>query len=413
MTITRQRKSTILELSYEIFQYFEPWVCQKYLSINHEWNDELNDIMHFIDEQYKKKQRQTESCCHNAWDLKHPYDYSLIMNHDCAILHPNQRCHRTNDFGCVHWDITSYWVRPHKCIECGNVYVNRNTVKRKFFLNDKDIANTTRYISSYDYRSVSFNKQEIQWCTLMKYGTVSPLYLPSKARLHREKMVTAILAKDLIPHPFTYESLKESLPFRFYSEGKWKINISVLNTRYHSFLKPFLDFYNECVRIYPNSKFFSDMTGLNISSHGFGELCQKSLSWFLGISIFENDLNKGLKLARTLIIDTYKHQNHPLLSKLTPYFVTTHQRLDTVIEQFKDGIATLNDVIDEISIAQSIDQRRITIHRYLHEHGIHYESLECNTMQMYIDENSVPRSLVLQCMINHVKCSSKCKNCMV
>ena len=54
MTITRQRKSTSLELSYEIFQYFEPWVCQKYLSINHEWNDELNDIMHFIDEQYKK-----------------------------------------------------------------------------------------------------------------------------------------------------------------------------------------------------------------------------------------------------------------------------------------------------------------------------------------------------------------------
>ena len=413
MDLIRRKKSTILKLSYEIFQYFEPWICRKYLTINHEWNAELNDILHFIDEQYKKREQRTESLCHNAWNLKHPYDYSLIMTHDCTTEHPNERCHRTNEFGSVHWDITSYWVRPNKCIECGTVFLNRNTVKQKFFLNDKDIANTTRYISTYDYRSVSFNKQEIQWCALMKYGTIAPLYIPSKARSHRENMVNAMLTKDAIPHPFTFDSLKESLPFRFYAQGKWKINITVLHMRYRLFLKPFLEFYNECVRLYPNVVFFSDMTGLTVQSHGFSDLCQKSLSWFLGISIFENDLSKGLNIARTLIIETYKRQNHPILSKLTPYFVSSHQRLDMIINQFKDGLCTLNDVIDEVSTAQSIDNRRIAIHRFLHQHGIHYETLECSTMQMYIDENSVPRSLVLQCMINHVKCSTNCKNCMV
>ena len=220
MDLIRRKKSTILKLSYEIFQYFEPWICRKYLTINHEWNAELNDILHFIDEQYKKREQRTESLCHNAWNLKHPYDYSLIITHDCTTEHPNERCHRTNEFGSVHWDITSYLVRPNKCIECGTVFLNRNTVKQKFFLNDKDIANTTRYISTYDYRSVSFNKQEIQWCALMKYGTIAPLYIPSKARSHRENMVNAMLTKDTIPHSFTFDSLKESLPFRFYAQGK-------------------------------------------------------------------------------------------------------------------------------------------------------------------------------------------------
>ena len=312
MDLRRRKKSTILDLSHEIFKYFEPWVCRKYLTINHEWNAELNDILHFIDEQYKKGKQRTESLCHNVWYMKHPYDYSLIINHDCTIEHPNERCHRTNEFGYVHWDITSYWVRPYKCIVCGIVFINRNTVKRKFFLNDKDIANTTRYISNYDNRSVSFNKQEIQWQALMKHGTIAPLYLPSKARSHRENIVNAILTKDVIPHPFTLDSLKESLPFRFYLQGKWKINISELNMRYHSFLKSFLQFYDECVKLYPNVDFFSDMTGLTVQSHGFNELCQKSLCWFLGISIFENDLSKGLNLARTLIIETYKRQNHPI-----------------------------------------------------------------------------------------------------
>ena len=62
MDLIRRKKSTILKLSYEIFQYFEPWICRKYLTINHEWNAELNDILHFIDEQYKKESKEQSHC---------------------------------------------------------------------------------------------------------------------------------------------------------------------------------------------------------------------------------------------------------------------------------------------------------------------------------------------------------------
>ena len=62
MDLIRRKKSTILKLSYEIFQYFEPWICRKYLTINHEWNAELNDILTSLMSSTKKESKKQSHC---------------------------------------------------------------------------------------------------------------------------------------------------------------------------------------------------------------------------------------------------------------------------------------------------------------------------------------------------------------
>ena len=112
-------------LFHEIFQFLEPWICRRFLCVSKEWNELINDIVAYIDQLYRQNKHRSSTWCHNAWDLKYPYEYTLVMNHDCTSAHPNTKCHMTNSFGSMHWDITTYGFKPYKCVHCGKVsYLN-------------------------------------------------------------------------------------------------------------------------------------------------------------------------------------------------------------------------------------------------------------------------------------------------
>ena len=395
-------------LFHEIFQFLEPWVCRRSLCVSKEWNGLINDIVTYIDDRYKQNKHRSSTRCHNAWDLKYPYEYTLVMDHDCTNAHPNTKCHMTNMFGSVHWDITTYGFKPYKCVQCGKVFLSKRIVKKFFFLNAKDISNATRYISSRDYRSVAFDKHEIQWLSLMKYSTTAPRYFPTESRKHREKMIESVLKKISVPVPLTKEALSQTTPFRLYLEGKWKVSVVSIYDRYCKLLGPFMSFYEECEVTYTNMTLFKDMTGLTVLTHGFDDDLRKSYEWFLGESIFSNDVNRGLYMVRSLILEEHKKKADPVLSVLTPYFVMAHSKIEEAEENFKKGNVSLENLIARIELCQSEDRRRKHAFKFLHQNGIHHEALVCKTLSSYVTSGFVSLNVVLRCMKNHINNNKQC-----
>ena len=211
----------------------------------------------------------------------------------------------------------------------------------------------------------------------MKYSTTAPLYYPTQSRKHREKMMESVLKKISVPVPLTKEALSQTTPVSLYLEGKWKVSVVSIYDRYCKFLGPFMSFYEECTDTYTNTTFFRDMTGLTVVTHGFDDDLRKSHEWFLGESIFSNDVNRGLYMARSLILEEHKKRAHPVLSVLTPYFVMAHSEIEQAEENFKNGNISLENLITHIELCQSEDRICKQAFKFLHQNGIYHEALAC------------------------------------
>ena len=411
-----------------VLYFLEPWIVRKYMRLNKEWKSLITAELPNIDITYMKLKKEHynkydleeryEWPCHSTGTLRFPYDYFLIVDHNCIDNRCSVPCHRNNDFGCVHWDITTNNCRPLKCMVCGQVFVNRETVKKSFFLRDNEIKYVTRYRSRLDYRMDTFNLQEIQWMALIICGSVSPTYRPSKSRCYRESLTNSIVDKISVPTLFSRDALLNTLPFRYYLQGKWKVRVVTLFERYHRFIPVFLDFskywmekQEEWTPGLRNSIFFSDVTSVTVITHGFSQMLQQSLVWFLGESIYNDDVFSGLVRARAQILDVYRRKGHDVLSNLTPYLIMNHSTLNSNITEFKKGVLTIDGLIECTKECIMQDRRRYSIHAFLHRRGIHHESFRCECLKSYIETKSVSRYVVLRCMKKHVSsCKMKCLN---
>ena len=390
-----------------VFQYMDPWVVRRCRIVCSEWKFQLNEILPTLDESYRNNKQKSYTCCHDSCYLKLPYEYGLIMDHDCRIYDCPVPCHRNNNFGEVHWDITTYDMKPYKCVRCGKVFVTRKVIKKMFFLSDKDVEKATRYVSHHDYRVDLFDKHEIQWLALLKYGTVAPLYLPTKRRVFREHVLQTLMTKMPFPEPFTCESIGSSMPFRLYREGKWKIKAGELCDRYLAMYERFVRFNEEWT--IPNTELFKNMQGFTVTSHGYNDRLKNSLSWFLGDSIFQNDVNYGLKQARLSILRIYQKQNLHPLSALNSYYLLLETKAMDGIDRFGNGTLTLQGLIDVIEETKLMCQRKQAITTFIHEKGILcHKFADCNAMKTYIEKDSIPKHLVFQCMRNHVMGNKDC-----
>ena len=402
----------------QLFYFLEPWIVRKCMRLNKEWKsvitaELLNIDITYMNSKKEKADEKYEAPCHCTGTLRFPYDYFLIVDHDCTAHRCSVPCHRNNDFGCVHWDITMNHCRPLKCMVCGQVFVNRETVKKAFFLRDNEIRYITRYRTRTDHRMDTFNLQEIQWMALIICGSASPTYRPSKSRVYRESITRSIVERIAVPTLFSRDALLNTLPFRYYLQGKWKIRAVSLFDRYHRFIPVFLDFNNywiqkqqEWIPGLSGGIFFSDATSLTVVTHGFLHDLQQSLVWFLGESIYNDDVFSGLVRARAQILDVYRRKGHEVLSNLTPYLIMQHSTLDTRISEFKKGVLTIDGLIECTKDCIMQDRRRFSVHAFLHRRGIHFESFRCECLKSYIETKSVSRYVVLKCMKRHV---SSCK----
>ena len=389
----------------EILVYLDPWNSRKCCSINKQWNTKIFEIMNLLDSFFQKYKKKCYLYCHDRMHMKFPYDYSLIAEHECNIVHPqNSLCYRNNDFGVVHWDITTSNFKPLKCIECGKIFLTRKIVRKYFFLNSNDISNVTRYISYYDSRVDLFDKHEIQWLALMKYGTISPMYYPTKGRVHRETIMLQMFTNVVFPSPFTQESVFASLPFRLYSEGKFKAKPIVLLDRYLAMIDRFVEFNNE----WKQSEIFTAMENMTIISHGYNESLKKSLNWFLGESIYYNNIEYGLKQARQFILRVFRSRSNHDLFALNSLPILSQQKTVHAIEAFTNGYLDLQNLIEIVNIVQQMCERKRLVISFLHEKGIYCEYLKCNSMDVYVNNNSVSKSLVYECMKNHVVGKKEC-----
>ena len=347
----------------EILVYLEPWNSRKCCSINKQWNTKIFEIMNLLDSFFQKYKKKCYLYCHDRMHMKFPYDYSLIAEHECNIVHPqNSLCYRNNDFGVVHWDITTSNFKPLKCIECG------------------------------------------KFLALMKYGTISPMYYPTKGRVHRETIMLQMFTNVVFPSPFTQESVFASLPFRLYSEGKFKVKPLVLLDRYLSMIDRFVEFNNE----WKQSEIFTAMENMTIISHGYNESLKKSLNWFLGESIYYNNIEHGLKQARQFILRVFRSRSNHDLFALNSLPILSQQKTVHAIEAFTNGYLDLQNLIEIVNIVQQMCERKRLVISFLHEKGIYCEYLKCNSMDVYVNNNSVSKSLVYECMKNHVIGKKEC-----
>ena len=309
-------------ISHHVLRFIEPWVWRKYRCVSRTWNHEINEVMTYLDNdflQLKKRNGITyESTCHDWMSFKYPYDYNLVIRHDCIAFGCSNPCHLSNTFGSVHWDITSNGFKPIKCIRCGEVYINTAIVKKMFFLREKEIVATQYFTDRY---RTCYNKKEIQWFSLMTHGTIAPTFRYSKARNHRENILKFMLSRIRIDDPFTEHSIVASPAFRLFREGKWKVRSVVIFNRYCRFVPYFIDFNVYWKQKLPNNYLFSDMNGLTPTSHGFMDDMKKSLSWFLSESIFNDDLNWGLSLARRRILRFYRESSQTCLRNINAFFI--------------------------------------------------------------------------------------------
>ena len=394
-------------ISHHVLKFIEPWVWRKYLSVSHAWNHDINEVMAFLDNCFFQLKRDNpisyDSTCHSSTLFKYPYEYHLIVSHDCVSSECGIPCHRVNTFGCVHWDITISGFKPVKCVRCGEVYLNIATVKNNFFLREKEIVATRYYTDRF---GICYNKKEIQWLSLMIHGTIVPKFRYSKSRDHRENMLKFMLSRIKIKDPFTRHSIVASPAFRLYREGKWKIRSAAIYDRYCRFSPYYIEFDMYWKLKLPNTYLFSDMNGLTFTSHGFMDEMKKSLAWFLSESIFHNDVNWGLSLARRRILRIFRESNQPCFQNIDAFFIMKHPEIETVFENFIQGDIMLDEMIEKIQGIKSVEERKQYIGKVLHSKGLHFEAFKCNAYDSYVNHNTISKTMVMHCIKNHV-CGKK------
>ena len=381
-----------------IILFFEPWVVRKYMCVNKYWQTNILEVLEYLDKYYMENMKRFQTCNHRGY-LKYPYDYNLIIDHNCIETQCSSVCYRNNEFGLVHWDITTSGYKPLKCIKCGNIYVNKNTAKKIFFLRDSDLNTNNTTI---------FKKVEIQWLCLMKFETVTPTFRRTKARLYREQLIQSFRDDMKVAPPFSIDSILNSYPFRVYLEGSWKVQTIILYNRFCMYYPQFLQFYQEWKTKDPTTLFFRDMTDLTPISHGYIDKLMQSLSWYLGISIYNDNLNQGLILARSQIINVYQKNNHPVIGLCNDYFISNHQEVENAISNFKNGMITFEELLLLIKDYKEQDCRHRGISTFLHSKGIYHEMISCSSLSKYIKYNSVNKFIVLQCMKNHITGIKSC-----
>ena len=394
-----------------VFTYLEPWCVRRLLSVSRSWNSELKAMLPMLDDHYFDTNRnRVTSHCHSDFYLKQPYDYSIVVPHQCDLYNcPSIRCHRTNYFGKVHWDITKLGYKPLKCTLCGEIFINHLTARRVFFLRETELKNTNRYWTSLQGRRYLYKKHEIQLLALKIHHTPEPFYRKSAARDRRELLLDRIFESIQMHTPFTKEAMLETTPFRMYREGSWKINAGVLYSRLKEYYPVYQRFHSEWESTNPIVVVFSDMTDLHLHSHGFINDLYRSLPWFLGESIFYNNVDYGLVQARSLILTTYRVKSTHVLYDLTASFEHDHPDMARIIDGFKDGNFTLQDVVDTFQRIKKRNQRKRVLNQMLHRIGIHCESFPyCNTSNMYTEEECVSTAMVVRCMRNHINGTKKC-----
>ena len=395
---------------HDVFLYIEPWLVRRCLSVNHEWNNALNRLLPFLDRYYlNETKRQDIRHCHSEFYMRLPYDYSIIVPHDCTISDCSVPCHRNNNFGSAHWDITRIPYKPMKCVQCGEVFISYNTVRNIFFLRDSEIKNAWRYSAHLHGRNRVFNKREIQWYSLMVHETTEPYYRKSIRRLKRERTIQRMMSSLDIRAPFTQESILATTPFRMYREGRLQIRLSILYNRMVKFLPVFYEFYSEWVNYDRTINYFSDMTGLFVYSHGFNMELLKSLSWYLGQSVYFDNLDHGLIQARLFILNMYRCKPSSVLSNLSASYMSEHPELTDAVDRFTNGTFSIQELIDLLQSFMKRDERSRYIRYLIHTKGIHQESFpSCVAFNNYVEHSSVSSNIVVMCMRNHVNGTKNC-----
>ena len=396
-------------VSHHVLQFIEPWVWRRYLCVNRAWNHDISEIQTFLDDNFFRLKHENPitygHTCHGSMFFKYPYEYNLIVSHDCVSSECNTPCHRVNTFGSVHWDITISGFKPVKCMRCGQVYINTATVKKIFFLREKEIV-ATKYFT--DRHGTCFNKKEIQWMALMIHGTIAPTFRYSKSRDHRETMLKFMLARIRIENPFTEDSILASPAFRLYREGKWKIRSAAIYNRYCRFFPYFIEFDMYWKQRLPDMYIFSDMNGLTSTSHGFMDEMRQSLAWFLSESIYHDDVNWGLSLARRRILRIFRESNQPCFRNIDAFFIMKHGDIETAFESFIQGDLLFDKMIETIEEIKKVEERKQCIGKFLHSKGLHFEAFKCNAYDSYVNHNNIAKNMVVCCMKNHVYGKKEC-----
>lgn len=430
------------DLFVALIRYLEPWTV-RLLRISCTRTSSVIDgeRLNRFEKELIRTRRGTrrEHCCHDPNDLKYPGDVDLVKPHHChTVLGCTVPCHRNNDFGTQHWDVTGSRTQPLKCITCGRIYVDRTIANDIFHIRNNELCSIDRYEWTTVINPPSsirsgpkdiFLLRDVQWLSNVINRTVRPKYRYSKARERRERwLMTELDAFEVfLQGNYSFvcaRALVQTMPFRYFlCSNKTLNNLKNLFGRCAHVLPTFRQIHEDAsiqheklqTKIPSAEPFFTDMTTHDpqrTPSFQYHRLLQKSLEWSIGSAIADAQttneeeryglcdikFRSATHEARGTMFRAYA-QNYPELLELVRASHVHHY----LYQNFCRGEASLEDMRSTLSAHRDKCVRQRTVYDFLMSKGVSVSLLRCRVLDRYIKNGGDTDPIdVWQCVRNHI-----------
>jgi len=386
-----------------VFSYLQPWDGCIYSSVCKSLRRSYLENRQVIDSSFLKrtKTRFLYDCCFFNGRLLPIYDPVFTVEHTCTTSSfcngVNGDCRRNNAKNpFLFWNVRE--LQPFKCSFCGTLFVTNKIAQKVFFLSYCD----TRCLDIYKFQNKKlFQLKHVLFVSKHVNGTLTPFFKRSKERQKREKWLNCrVLELRNSEHVFfDVDSLLITSPFQNFLRCPQKLfHLHFLFEKLYTVIPYFFEetkrLQTLIVNVFPDMSLFINK---NVHDEDFMKAFRRSIEFGIGISL-RDDLEKGLCFLRETAFDVHRK------------FIKDLERCQcentdeyNYYQSFKEGLITITELIYLVERQIHYERNRKVLFEYLHNKGIHPESIQCDLVNSFIHNDSVTMIQVFECLLyNHI-----------
>jgi hypothetical protein len=398
------------EIRRQIFSFLKPWETRLYSCTDTSNRLSFLNMCVFLDDRYKRRRRiRLRYHCCNRGRVLNLFDPHMVVQHNCnsnlSICNGGTgRCHQNSDTSSfVFWNFREN--QPMKCTFCGKTFVSARIANKVFFLNNVE----TRFLDVYKFQNRNakmFEFRDVLFVSNAVNHTLTPMYRYSKQRLVRERWLRD-RRKDLENLRFNHlnffdiETLIMTPIFQNFLNTTHRLfHLDNIFEKLFDVIPIFFEEYESLQLLIKTV--FPDMSTIekkNRYNDVFVLKFKKSVEFCINEALIKDDLQKGLTLMREIaFIEHCKY-----IKNLGRCLSGCHENDKKAYEQFVQGYITIIELISSVNKSVNIERNRRVLFEYLHSKGIHAERIQCELIDEFIKNESIPMIQVFNCVLyNHV-----------